>query len=119
MSEHMPTPERVTEHAEAIPGSTYGTGAAAASPMTLDDAGAAQGLGVAHTEEDQEAVREAAFILPEQADDTVTAGRKRLGELPLMRPCSGHPDGTPNTEYGTAATASWANPGWRDDGRKR
>jgi len=36
-------------------------------------------------EEDQEALRDAAAILADQADNMVTASRKRLGELPFMR----------------------------------
>jgi hypothetical protein len=51
----------------------------------------------------EQALREAGEILADQADDMVTAWRVRLGDLPFMRPYSGHPDGAPNPEYGTAS----------------
>lgn len=84
-----------------IPGYTYGTDEAAKSPLSLDDLErlkAVAGL----TPEDEEALRDAAEILAGQAGDMVTAWRARLGELPFMRAYSGHPDGTPDPEYGAA-----------------
>lgn len=39
---------------------------------------------------------------PLSLQELVTAWRARLGDLPFMRPYSGHPDGTPNPEYGAA-----------------
>jgi hypothetical protein len=101
-TEHTPTPKLVTEHAEAIPGYTYGTAEAAASPLTMQDLERLKAV-VGLTEEDQEALAEVAGILADQADDMVTAYRRRLGELPFMRPYSGHPDGRSNPEYGAAS----------------
>ena len=49
------------------------------------------------------ALAEAADILADQADDMVTAYRARLGQLSWMAPYSGHPDGSPNPEYGAAS----------------
>jgi Protoglobin len=92
----------MSEHTPGIPGYTYGTDEAARSPLSLEDLErlkAVAGL----TPEDEEALREAAGILAGQAGDMVTAWRARLGELPFMRPYSGHPDGTPNPEYGAAS----------------
>jgi Protoglobin len=102
MSDHNPTPDLVTQHPEQIPGYDYGTDRAARSPLTLEDlerVKAVAGL----TEDDQQALREAAEILADQADDMVTAYRARLGQLPWMAPYSHHPDGTPNPEYGAAS----------------
>jgi hypothetical protein len=45
---------------------------------------------------------EAAEILADQADDMVTAYRARLRQQPWLAAYSGHPDGTPNPEYGAA-----------------
>ncbi|MDN3355826.1 protoglobin domain-containing protein [Actinomadura sp. DC4] len=100
--QHTPTPTLVIEHAEAIPGYTYGTAEAAASPLTMEDLERLKAV-VGLTEEDERALRDAAGILADQADDMVSAYRRRLGELPFMRPYSGHPDGTPNPEYGAAS----------------
>jgi Protoglobin len=100
--DHHPTPEVVTQQPEQIPGYDYGTDRAAASPLTLEDLDhlkAVAGL----TDDDQDALRDAAGILADQADDMVTAYRARLGTLPWMAPFSGHPDGTPNPEYGAAS----------------
>jgi hypothetical protein len=102
MSEHTPTPEPVIEHPERIPGYTYGTADAATSPLTLQDLERLKAV-VSLTPEDEEALREAGEILADQADDMVSAWRTRLGELSFMRPYSGHPDGTPNPEYGAAS----------------
>ena len=101
MSDHIPAPELVTGHPEQIPGYTYGTGESAASPLTLPDLERLKEV-VWLTPDDQQALREAAGILSDQADDMVTAWRARLGDLPFMRPYSGHPDGTPNPGYGAA-----------------
>jgi hypothetical protein len=102
ISDHTPTPKLVTEHAEAIPGYTYGTDQAAASPLTLEDLERLKAV-VGVTADDEDALVEAARILADQADDMVTAYRKRLGELSFMRAYSGYPDGTPNSEYGAAS----------------
>jgi hypothetical protein len=101
MTEHAPTPTSVTEHPERIAGYTYGTGEAATSPLTLQDLKRLKEA-VWLTPADEEALREAAEVLADQADDMVTAWRARLGDLPFMRPFSGHPDGRPNPEYGAA-----------------
>jgi hypothetical protein len=101
MSDHTPTPEPVVEHPERILGYTYGTAQAATSPLTLQDLEHLKAV-VWLTPEDEEALREAGEILADQADDMVTAWRTRLGDLPFMRAYSGHPDGTPNPEYGAA-----------------
>jgi Protoglobin len=55
------------------------------------------------TEDDRAALRDAAEILTDQADDMLSAYRARLGELPFMIPYSNHPDGTSNPEYGAAS----------------
>ncbi len=102
MSEHTPTPGLVTEHAEQIPGYTYGTAQAARSPLTLEDLERLKAV-VGLTADDERILVEAAQVLADQADDMVTAYRKRLGELPFMRAYSGHPDGSPNPEYGAAS----------------
>ncbi|MFC4590838.1 protoglobin domain-containing protein [Sphaerisporangium corydalis] len=102
MSEHQPTPRVVTDHPERIPGYTYGTDEATSSPLTLEDLARLKEA-VWLTADDERALREAAEILADQADDMVTAYRTRLGGLPWMRPYSGHPDGTPNPEYGAAS----------------
>ncbi|WP_436756664.1 hypothetical protein [Streptosporangium sp. V21-05] len=102
MSEHTPTPKLVTEHSERIPGYTYGTGEAAVSPLALEDLERLKAV-VGLTEQDEQALIEAARVLADQADDMVSAYRKRLGEPPFMHAYSGHPDGTPNPEYGAAS----------------
>jgi Protoglobin len=99
MTEHTPAP--VTEHPERIPGYTYGTAQAAVSPLTLEDLDRLKAA-VWLTADDEEALREAAGILADQADDMVTAYRARLGLQPWLGGYSGHPDGTPNPEYGAA-----------------
>jgi hypothetical protein len=101
MSDHTPTSEAVIEHPEPIPGYTYGTDEAATSPLSLQDLERLKEA-VWLMPEDKQALREAAEILADQADDTVTGWRARLRDLPFMRPYSGHPDGTPNPEYGAA-----------------
>jgi Protoglobin len=101
MSDHTPTSEAVIEHPEHIPGYTYGTDEAATSPLSLQDLERLKEA-VWLTPEDKQALREAAEILADQADDMVTVWRARLRDLPFMRPYSGHPDGTPNPEYGAA-----------------
>ena len=101
MSDHTPTSEAVIEHPEHIPGYTYGTDEAATSPLSLLDLERLKEA-VWLTSEDKQALREAAEILADQADDMVTVWRARLRDLPFMRPYSGHPDGTPNPEYGAA-----------------
>jgi hypothetical protein len=102
MREHTSTPKLVTEQPERIPGYAYGSDEAATSPLTMEDLERLKAV-VWLTPADEEALAEAAAVLADQADDMVTAYRKRLGELPFMRPYSGHPDGTPNPEYGAAS----------------
>ena len=102
MPDHNPTPELVTGHPERIHGYDYGTERAAASPLTPEDLERLKEV-VWLTDEDQHALREAAEILADQADDIVSAYRARLGQLPWMAPYSNHPDGTPNPEYGAAS----------------
>jgi hypothetical protein len=99
--EDMSTPTSVTEHPERIPGYDYGTGRAAASPLTMEDLDRLKEA-VWLTADDERALREAAGILADQADDMVTAWRARLGHQPWLAGYSGHPDGTPNPEYGAA-----------------
>jgi hypothetical protein len=102
MTSHTPTPDAVLRHPEQIRGYTYGTGLAARSPLTLEDLERLKAV-VWLSPEDEVALREAGEILADQADDMVTAWRARLGDLPFMRPYSGHPDGAPNPEYGAAS----------------
>jgi hypothetical protein len=102
MRDHHPTPTRVIEHPDEIDGYDFGSDRAPRSPVTLDDLErlrAVAGL----TDDDVAALRHAATILADQADDMVSAYRARLGELPFMIPYSNHPDGTPNPEYGAAS----------------
>jgi hypothetical protein len=102
MRDHHPTPTRVIEHPDEIDGYDFGSDRAPRSPLTLDDLErlrAVAGL----TDDDVAALRHAATILADQADDMVSAYRARLGELPFMIPYSNHPDGTPNPEYGAAS----------------
>jgi hypothetical protein len=101
MTDHPPAPEPVTRVPEQIPGYTYGTDDAATSPLTLADLGRLQEVAWL-TPDDQQALREAAGILAGQAGEMVTAWRARLGDLPFMRAYSGHPDSTPNPDYGAA-----------------
>jgi hypothetical protein len=102
MSDHTPAPEPVAGRAGQIPGYTYGTAEAATSPLTLQDLEHLKAV-VGLTPEDEEVLHEAGEILADQAGDMVTAWRARLGDLPFMRPYSGHPDGTPNPGYGAAS----------------
>jgi len=102
MPDHNPTPKLVTDHPEQIRGYDYGTDRAPTSPLTLEDLEQLKQV-VWLTEEDEAALRDAAEILADQADDMVSAYRARLGELPWMAPYSNHPDGTPNPEYGAAS----------------
>ena len=102
MSGHNPTPKLVINHPEQIPGYDYGTDRAARSPLTLADLERLKEV-VGLTDDDQQALREAADILADQADEMVTAYRVGLGRLPWMAPYSNHPDGTPNPEYGAAS----------------
>lgn len=101
MTDHTPAPELVIEHPDRIPGYSYGTGQAATSPLTLEDLDRLKEA-VWLTGDDEQALREAADILADQADDMVTAYRARLGEQPWLAGYSGHPDGTPNPAYGAA-----------------
>jgi hypothetical protein len=100
--QHPPTPEMVVEHPEQIPGYTYGTEDATPSPLTLEDLERLKAV-VGLTARDEEALRDAAGILAGQADDMVTTWRSQLGQLPWLAAYSGHPDGTPNPEYGAAS----------------
>src|SRR3954454_225797 len=102
MPAHNPTPKLVTDHPDQIAGYDYGSDRAARSPLTLAELERLKEV-VSLTEDDQRALREAADILAEQADDMVTAYRASLGRLPWAAPYSGHPDGTPNPEYGAAS----------------
>jgi hypothetical protein len=101
MTDHTPTPDAVLSHPEQIHGYTYGTGQAARSPLSLDDLARLKEA-VWLTGDDEKALRDAADILAGQADDMVTAWRARLGQQPWLAGYSGHPDGTPNPEYGAA-----------------
>ena len=72
MSGHTPTPKLVINHPEQIPGYDYGTDRAARSPLTLADLERLKEV-VGLTDDDQRALREAAGILADQADEMVTA----------------------------------------------
>jgi hypothetical protein len=102
VTDHNPTPEVVTDHPERIHGYDYGTDRASTSPLTLEDLARLKAI-VGLTDDDESALRQAAEILADQADDMVSAYRARLGELTWMAPYSNHPDGTPNPEYGAAS----------------
>ena len=102
MAEHTPTPSVVLEHPERIPGYDYGTERAASSPLTLEDLERLKAA-VSLTADDEQALREAAEVLADQADDMVTAWRARLGRQPWLGGYSGHPDGSPNPEYSAAS----------------
>lgn len=102
MNRH-PTPDDVLHHPEHIPGYSYGTGSATASPLTLDDLTklkAAVGL----TESDDAALRAAGEVLAPRAVDIVGAWRTQVGQQPFLARYSAHPDGSPNPEYGAAST---------------
>jgi hypothetical protein len=101
MTEHTPTPELVLDHPERIPGYDYGTNRAPSSPLTLEDLERLKEA-VWLTAEDEQALRDAAEVLSDQADDMVSAYRTRLGQQPWLAGYSGHPDGTPNPDYGAA-----------------
>jgi hypothetical protein len=101
MPEHNVTPDAVLHHPEAIAGYDYGTPAASSSPLSLEDLRRLKEA-VWLTADDEETLRAAADILGPQADDMVTAYRARLGEQPWLAGFTGHPDGTPNPEYGAA-----------------
>jgi Protoglobin len=102
MTEHTPTPEMVLEHPDRIPGYTYGRTDAARSPLTLEDLDHLKAV-VGLTADDEAALMDAASLLAGQADDMVIAWRAQLRLLPWMAGYSGHPDGTPNPEYGAAS----------------
>jgi hypothetical protein len=101
MTDHTPTPDVVLRHPEQIRGYTYGTSQAAESPLTLEDLARLREAAWL-TSDDEAALRDAADILVDQTDDMVTAWRARLGQQPWLAGYSGHPDGTPNPEYGAA-----------------
>jgi Protoglobin len=84
-----------------IRGYPYGTDEAARSPLTLEELRRLKEA-VQLTEDDERALRETGTILAGQADDMVTAYRARLAEQPWLAGYSGHPDGTPNPQYGAA-----------------
>ncbi|MFJ8613541.1 protoglobin domain-containing protein [Streptomyces sp. NPDC093675] len=102
MTEHHTTPSVVIDHPEEIPGYTYGSADAPASPLTLQDLERLRAA-VDLTEEDTEALEAAARILADQADDMVSAWRAKLREQPWLAGYSGHPDGSPNPEYSAAS----------------
>ena len=102
MAQHTPTPPVVIDHPDQIHGYTYGTGEAATSPLTMEDLNRLKDV-VALSSDDEEALREAAEILADQADDMVSAYRAQLGRLPWLAGYTGHPDGTPNPEYSAAS----------------
>lgn len=105
--EHHPTTTLVTAHPERIHGYDYGTDRASRSPLTLEDLRRLKEA-VWFTADDEAALREAADVLADQADDMVTAYRARLGEQPWLAAYSGHPDGSPNPEYGAATKPRFA-----------
>ena len=102
MAQHTPTPPVVIDHPDRIHGYTYGTGEAATSPLTMEDLNRLRDV-VALSADDEAALREAARILADQADDMVTAYRAQLGRLPWLAGYTGHPDGTPNPAYSAAS----------------
>ncbi len=102
MAEHTPTPTVVLEHPERIHGYDYGTGRVAMSPLTMEDLERLKAA-VSLTAADEQALREAAAVLADQADDMVTAWRATLGQQSWLTAYSGHPDGTPNPEYSAAS----------------
>ena len=101
MTEHTPTPDAVLYHPERIHGYTYGTDEAARSPLTLEELTRLKEA-VWLTPDDEQALRAAAWILTDRADDMVTAWRARLAEQPWLAGYSGHPDGSRNPQYGAA-----------------
>ncbi|MFJ4922851.1 protoglobin domain-containing protein [Streptomyces sp. NPDC088725] len=102
MTDHTPTPELVTRNPEQIPGYTYGTDKVSPSPLTLLDLDRLKEA-VWLTADDEQALRETAEVLADQAEGMVTAYRARLGDQPWRAGYSGHPDGTPNPEYSAAS----------------
>jgi Protoglobin len=101
MTQHTPTSHSVLRHPEQITGYTYGTVEAAKSPLTLEDLRRLKEA-VWLTPDDEQALRAAAWILADRADDMVAAWRDRLAEQPWLAGYSGHPDGSPNQQYGAA-----------------
>jgi hypothetical protein len=101
MTEHAPTPDAVLHHPEWIHGYTYATDEAARSPLTLEELRRLKEA-VWLTPDDEQALRAAAWILADRADDMVTAWRARLAEQPWLAGYSGHPDGSRNPRYGAA-----------------
>jgi hypothetical protein len=102
MTDDAQTSDAVLNHPDAIPGYDYGTAESAKSPLTLEDLEhliAVVGL----TDDERAVLPEAAEILGPQADTMVTDWRDLLGKMPWMAPYSGHPDGTPNPDYGAAS----------------
>jgi hypothetical protein len=100
MSEN-PTPALVIDHPEDIAGYDYRTPRSATSPLDLEDLQRLKEA-VWLTADDEAALRDAATILADQADEMVTFWRQRLSEQPWLAPYSQHPDGTPNPAYGEA-----------------
>jgi len=84
-----------------IAGYDYGTDRVGRSPVTMTELARLQEA-VGLTADDEQALREAAVILADQAADMVTAYRARLGRQPWLAGYSGHPDGTPNPGYAAA-----------------
>ena len=84
---------------DRIPGYDYGR--VSRSPVTMTDLDRLKEA-VWLTADDEQALGEAAVILADQAADMVTAYRARLGQQPWLAGYSGHPDGTPDPEYGAA-----------------
>jgi hypothetical protein len=101
MTDHSPTPDAVLHHPEQIRGYDYGTGRVARSPLTTEDLTRLREA-VWLTPDDEQALRDAAGILADRVDDMVSAWRARLAQQPWLAGYSGHPDGTPNPEYGAA-----------------
>jgi hypothetical protein len=83
MTEHAPTPDAVLHHPEWIHGYTYATDEAARSPLTLEELRRLKEA-VWLTPDDEQALRAAAWILADRADDMVTAWRARLAEQPWL-----------------------------------
>jgi protoglobin len=87
--------------ATLVSGYDYGSGRVGRSPVTMTELARLKEA-VWLTADDERALREAAAVLADQAADMVTAYRARLGQQPWLAGYSGHPDGTPNPEYGAA-----------------
>lgn len=85
-------------------GYSYGTAAAAISPLTLDDLiklKAAVGL----TEPEESWLREAGRVLAPQAAEMVADWRARVSAHSFLALYSAHRDGTPNPQYVAASAA--------------